>query len=43
MTRKLKIPVEAQIRGIKKALANSRTPKAFRASLEKRLRALEGR
>jgi hypothetical protein len=43
MARKLKIPVAAQIRGLKKALGNRRTPKAFRPALEKRLRSLQAR
>lgn len=43
MTRKMKIPVEAQIRGIKKALANPKLPKQFRAGMEKRLKNLEGK
>lgn len=43
MSRKLRIPVEAQIRGLKKALANRKTPKAFRAGMQKRLRKLQGK
>jgi hypothetical protein len=43
MPRKMRIPVASQIRGIKKALANRRTPKAFRPALQKRLRKLQGR
>lgn len=34
---RLNIPKEAQIRGIKKALANPKTPPQFRAGLMKRL------
>lgn len=37
MARKLNIPKAAQIRGIRKALANRKTPKQFRAGLKKRL------
>lgn len=37
MARKLNIPKAAQIRGIRKALANPKTPKQFRAGLKKRL------
>ena len=36
-----KLTREEQIRGLKKALANSRTPKAFRAGMKKRLAKLE--
>ncbi len=38
-----KLTREEQIRGLKKALAHRRTPKHFRAGMEKRLRKLEGR
>jgi hypothetical protein len=38
-----KLTREEQIRGLKKALANPRTPKAFRAGMQKRLRKLEGK
>jgi hypothetical protein len=37
----MKIPKEAQIIGIKKALANPRTPPQFRTGLLKRLERLE--
>jgi hypothetical protein len=37
-----KLTREEQIRGLKKALANPKTPKAFRPGMEKRLRKLEG-
>lgn len=42
MARKMKIPKAAQIRGIKKALRNRRTPKGFLPGLRKRLRKLGG-
>lgn len=32
-----------QIRGLRKALKNPRTPKVFRAGMQKRLRKVEGR
>lgn len=38
-----KLTTGEQIRGIRKALANPKTPKAFRPGMEKRLRKLEGR
>jgi hypothetical protein len=37
MSRKLNIPKAAQIRGLRKALANKKTPRAFIPSLKKRL------
>jgi len=36
-----KLTREEQIRGLKKALANPKTPKAFRAGMEARLAKLE--
>jgi hypothetical protein len=39
--RKMRIPVEAQIRGVKKALASPRTPSQFKEGLQKRLAQLE--
>ncbi len=39
--RKIHIPVESQIRGIKKALKNSKTPPQFKKALKKRLEKLE--
>jgi len=36
-----KLSVAEQIRGLKKALANSRTPKALRPPMRKRLEKLE--
>lgn len=42
MARKINIPKAAQIRGLKKALRNRKTPRAFIPSLKKRLRALGG-
>lgn len=42
MARKMKIPKAAQIRGIKKALHNRKTPRAFIPGLKKRLKALGG-
>ncbi len=41
MARKMKIPVEKQIQGIKKALDNPRTPPHLKAGLRKRLEQLE--
>lgn len=38
-----KLTTEQQIRGLRKALANPKTPKQFRAGMEKRLAKLEGR
>ncbi len=38
-----KLTVEEQMRGLRKALKNPKTPKCFRPSMEKRLRNLEGR
>ncbi len=38
-----KLSRDEQIRGLKKALKNRKTPKQFRAGMEKRLRKLEGR
>jgi hypothetical protein len=40
MARKMNIPIEAQIRGLKKALKNPKTPKAFLAGMRKRLEKL---
>ena len=40
MARKMNIPKEAQIRGIRKALKNPKTPKAFLAGMKKRLEKL---
>ena len=37
-----KLTREEQIRGLRKALKNPKTPKHFRAGMEKRLRKLEG-
>jgi hypothetical protein len=37
-----KLTREEQIRGLRKALANPKTPKAFREGMKKRLRKLEG-
>jgi hypothetical protein len=34
---------DEQIRGLKKALANPKTPKPFRKGMEKRLAKLEGK
>jgi hypothetical protein len=34
---KPKIPIEAEYKGLRKALRNPRTPKQFRPALEKRL------
>lgn len=39
--RKMRIPVDAQIRGIKKALANKKTPPQFKAGMRKRLERLQ--
>ncbi len=41
--RKMKIPIAKQIQGIKKALANPKTPKNFRKGLTKRLKNLTGK
>ncbi len=38
-----KLSRDEQIRGLKKALKNRKTPKQFRAGMEKRLRKLERR
>lgn len=38
----MRIPKEAQLRGIRKALANPRTPVQFRMGLYKRLNQLGG-
>ncbi len=38
--RKMRIPKTAQIRGIRKALKNPRTPKQFKPALRKRLQKL---
>jgi ribosomal protein L28 len=35
--RKMRIPVEKQVRGLRKALANRKTPRQFLPSLRKRL------
>lgn len=43
MTRIMNIPKEAQIRGLKKALRNPKTPPQFVESLKKRLKTLEGK
>jgi hypothetical protein len=37
-----KLSVEEQVRGLRKALKNPKTPKCFRPSMEKRLTRLEG-
>lgn len=42
MAGKMKIPKSAQIKGLKKALRNRKTPRAFIPSLKKRLKALGG-
>ena len=42
MARKMTIPKAAQIRGLKKALRNRKTPRAFIPSLKKRLKAMGG-
>lgn len=42
MARKMKMPKASQIKGIKKALRNKKTPRAFIPSLKKRLKALGG-
>jgi hypothetical protein len=42
MARKLNIPKDKQIKGIRKALANRKTPRAFIPSLKKRLAKLTG-
>lgn len=39
---KLRIPKEAQIRGLKKALASSKTPAQLKPSMRKRLKKLQG-
>lgn len=38
-----KLTKDEQIKGLKKALANPKTPKAFRKGIESRLAKLEGK
>ncbi len=39
---RMSIPIESQIRGIKKALENPKTPAQLKAGLKKRLKTLGG-